>query len=303
VAFSQIFDLMAKPFRHLSHNAHQEPAPPSPPSSIPFRHLSHSGYDKLSQTSSINQTTNQETAPPTAPPGALTKSLVYAGVDGILTTLAIVTGAYGGNLSAAYVLVLGISNGIADALNMGLGDTISGLAEANHLQKERATFIEEVKLHPAIEQDELKSIYEHKGMTSKMDRDAVVDMLFTNQNLFVDILMMEELGMQTSSLTTCSAARDGFVTFIAFLAFGFVPLAPYCSFPFIFSGTVGDWHMFWASCASTAFALFVLGAMKSVFSNKSPLRTGAEMLAQGIVIGIVAYGVGALASVVMMQLS
>lgn len=273
-----------------------------------FGQLRKGGYDQVYQQPSVNNNNknfnieDKTATPPTAPPGALTKSLVYAGVDGILTTLAIVAGAYGGNLSAAYVLVLGISNGIADALNMGLGDAISGLAEAAHLQKERATFIEEVEEHPSVEMEELKKIYKGKGMTDKMDRDDVVELIFSNQNVFVDILMMEELGMQTSSLTTCSAAHDGFVTFISFLVFGFIPLAPYCSFPFILSKSVGDWHMFWASCASTAVALFLLGTLKSLFSNKTALRTGMEMLIQGVVIGIVAFGVGALANVVIKQL-
>ena len=37
------------------------------------------------------------------------KGIVYAGGDGILTTLAIISGAYGGNLSNGIVLTIGAS--------------------------------------------------------------------------------------------------------------------------------------------------------------------------------------------------
>ena len=41
------------------------------------------------------------------------KSIVYGGLDGIVTTFAIVAGASGGSLSPQVVLILGISNVIA----------------------------------------------------------------------------------------------------------------------------------------------------------------------------------------------
>jgi DNA damage-binding protein 1 len=48
--------------------------------------------------------------------GGLLKPVIFGGLDGILTSFAIVAGAAGGGLSPSVVLVLGFSNIFADAL-------------------------------------------------------------------------------------------------------------------------------------------------------------------------------------------
>lgn len=48
--------------------------------------------------------------------GGLLKPIIFGGLDGILTSFAIVAGSAGGGLSPTVVLVLGFSNIFADAL-------------------------------------------------------------------------------------------------------------------------------------------------------------------------------------------
>jgi len=48
--------------------------------------------------------------------GGLLKPVIFGGLDGILTSFAIVAGSAGGGLSPSVVLVLGFSNIFADAL-------------------------------------------------------------------------------------------------------------------------------------------------------------------------------------------
>jgi DNA damage-binding protein 1 len=50
--------------------------------------------------------------------GGLLKPIIFGGLDGILTSFAIVAGAAGGGLSPTVVLVLGFSNIFADALRL-----------------------------------------------------------------------------------------------------------------------------------------------------------------------------------------
>ena len=50
-------------------------------------------------------------------------------MDGIVTTFAVVSGAVGGGFATEVILVLGISNILADAISMGLGDALSTVAE------------------------------------------------------------------------------------------------------------------------------------------------------------------------------
>jgi hypothetical protein len=65
--------------------------------------------------------------------GDVIKSVVFGGLDGILTTFAIVSGATGGGMSTAVILILGFSNKIGDALSMGLGDALSTKAEHEYV--------------------------------------------------------------------------------------------------------------------------------------------------------------------------
>jgi VIT1/CCC1 family predicted Fe2+/Mn2+ transporter len=53
------------------------------------------------------------------------RDLVYGANDGIITTFAVVSGATGGSLSAAAVLIIGAANLAADGMSMGAGNLLS----------------------------------------------------------------------------------------------------------------------------------------------------------------------------------
>ncbi len=61
--------------------------------------------------------------------GEYLKSMVYGGMDGIITTFAIVCAASGANKDDATIVTMGVANLIADAISMGMGDYISDKAE------------------------------------------------------------------------------------------------------------------------------------------------------------------------------
>ena len=69
------------------------------------------------------------------------KSLVYGGLDGIITTFAVVAGTVGGNLSLATVIILGFSNLLADGFSMAAGDYVSSADEEDRLHSAATTFI------------------------------------------------------------------------------------------------------------------------------------------------------------------
>lgn len=65
------------------------------------------------------------------------RAAVYGASDGIVTTFAVVAGATGAKLPSAIVLILGISNLVADGLSMGASDFLGErsqrkLKQANH---------------------------------------------------------------------------------------------------------------------------------------------------------------------------
>ena len=53
------------------------------------------------------------------------RDLVYGANDGVITTFAVVSGATGGALSTAAVLIIGAANLAADGMSMGVGNLLS----------------------------------------------------------------------------------------------------------------------------------------------------------------------------------
>lgn len=65
------------------------------------------------------------------------KSIVYGGMDGIITTFAVVSGVAGAGLNPAIALIMGFANLIADGISMGIGDYSSTRAEDEYNNKDK----------------------------------------------------------------------------------------------------------------------------------------------------------------------
>ena len=85
--------------------------------------------------------------------GGFLKPLIFGGLDGILTSFAIVAGAAGGKMPASVVLVLGFSNIFADALAMGVGEFLSSKAENEWILNERKRENWEMENYPEVSSD------------------------------------------------------------------------------------------------------------------------------------------------------
>lgn len=57
------------------------------------------------------------------------REFVYGGMDGAVTTFAVVTGAAGANLSVQVILILGFANVFADGFSMAVGSYLSEKSE------------------------------------------------------------------------------------------------------------------------------------------------------------------------------
>ena len=62
---------------------------------------------------------------------------VYGGIDGAVTTFAIVAGVVGASLSPAIILILGFANVLADGFSMGISNYLSQTTENDTQQSDR----------------------------------------------------------------------------------------------------------------------------------------------------------------------
>ena len=217
--------------------------------------------------------------------GKYLKSVVYGGLDGIITTFAVVAGVAGAHLDVAIVLILGFANLIADGLSMALGDFLSTKAELQFAASEREREAWEVTHFPEQEKAELVEVYTEKGM-AEADADAMVALLAGHEPTWVDTMMAMELGIPESDE---SPLANGTVTFLSFATFGFVPLVAYVLTQ-LFSMQGSPLAL---AAVLTGVTLFALGTVKVRVVRMHWLRAGIEMLVIGGVAAGAAYGIGA----------
>jgi VIT1/CCC1 family predicted Fe2+/Mn2+ transporter len=219
--------------------------------------------------------------------GQYLKSLVYGGLDGIITTFAVVAGVTGASLSPVVILILGFANLIADGLSMAVGDYLSTMAENEYNQTERKREEWEVDHYPEGEKKEMIQLYRDKGMDPK-DAVTITDILSKKKKAWVSVMMVEELGIVESEE---SPLRNALVTFFSFIAFGFIPLIAYVLSNFLSSIRS---ITFLIACILTGLTLFTLGAIKVKFTERNWFLSGLEMLLVGGIAASAAYGIGAL---------
>jgi VIT1/CCC1 family predicted Fe2+/Mn2+ transporter len=130
--------------------------------------------------------------------------------------------------------------------------------------------------------------FESRGMPHK-DAELVVSKLAQYEDIFVGLMLSEELGLQLSYEDDAMLLTDAFVMFLAFASLGIVPLIVFAAGPLnIFS----DEDQYTASVVLSLVVLFVLGSLKSKFGSGNWLYCGFESLALGGACAGVSYFVG-----------
>ncbi|MBI2133068.1 VIT1/CCC1 transporter family protein [Candidatus Woesearchaeota archaeon] len=214
--------------------------------------------------------------------GVFLKNAVYGGLDGIITTFAVVAGVAGASLSSGIVLILGFANLIADGLSMAIGDYLSSKSEQEFQGAERAREEWEVDNYPEGERKELAELYQSKGL-GKADASKIAALLSKNRKVWVDVMMAEELGIVESY---ASPSKGAIITFFSFAGFGIIPLVSFIFLP-VFRG-----NPFLVASLLTAASLFFLGALRVRFTSRNWFVSGFEMLAVGGIAAFAAYAIG-----------
>jgi VIT1/CCC1 family predicted Fe2+/Mn2+ transporter len=213
--------------------------------------------------------------------------MVFGGLDGIITTFAVVSGVAGAQLGARVVLIMGLANLFADGFSMAIGAYLSSKSDQEYYQREREREAWEVQNFPEGERAELFEIYHSKGY-SEEDTKNLVEIKTRNPELWLDTMMIEELGMLKDE---SKPIINALTTLIAFILAGSIPMFIYIiGLFFPISATV----TFPISLGFSALGLFGLGAAKVFVTHRNALKSGWEMLLVGGLAAGVAYLVGTL---------
>jgi VIT1/CCC1 family predicted Fe2+/Mn2+ transporter len=204
---------------------------------------------------------------------------VYGGIDGAVTTFAVVSGVVGANLSSNVILILGMANLLADGFSMAASN-YSGTRterlerEALHRQEKR-----HIATDPEGEREEVRQIFAAKGFTGA-ELEHVVEVIASDEERWIHFMLSEEYGLPSAIRSAWLAALS---TFSAFVLCGAVPLVP-----FVFDLP----NAFVVSIIATAAVFFAIGSARSRWLIVSWWRAGLETLFIGTIAAFLAYGAG-----------
>eukprot|EP00043_Microstomoeca_roanoka_P009521 m.90856 g.90856 ORF g.90856 m.90856 type:complete len:319 (+) comp14607_c1_seq1:771-1727(+) len=222
--------------------------------------------------------------------GQYIKAAVFGGLDGIITTFAVVASVNGARLSSGVVIVMGLANLVADGIAMGVGEYLSSLSEQHYAVSERHREEWEFDNNPEGEIKEMVDLYKEKGITEE-DATSIIRIMAKYREFFIDHMLVEELSLMPPDSSE-SPIKNGLVMLGAFLAFGLIPLLSYLILGEIHLGKHKSELLFPIACGMTALALFILGAIKSRFSTQTWFMSGLSVLLNGGVAAGAAYLIG-----------
>jgi len=211
---------------------------------------------------------------------------VYGGIDGAITTFAVVAGATGAGLDASVVIILGFANLIADGFSMSVGNYFSTKAEHDNYHRHKALEYWEIENLREKEIEEVREIYEKKGFKGEL-LDQVVNVIIADKDVWVDTMMKEELEMTIDEERT--PLKTSIVTFISFASIGLIPLLAYL---FVWIFKIQTEHLFLCSCILTGIGLTIVGNMKAMVTEKNRWSAIAETLLLGGIAAALSYVVG-----------
>lgn len=210
---------------------------------------------------------------------------VYGGIDGSVTTFAVVAGAAGANLDSSIVIILGFANLIADGFAMSVGSYLSNKSELERYEKHEQIEYWEVDNLPEKEREEIREIYADKGFEGEL-LDQVVKVITADRKRWVDVMMKEELGMVKEEK---SPLAMGGVTFLSFILVGFIPLLVYVV---DYASVSKVENPFLISIVLTSVAFAAIGWLKSAVNQTKAIQSILETLFLGAVAAGLSYLVG-----------
>lgn len=213
------------------------------------------------------------------------EDFIYGGMDGSVTTFAVVAGVQGASLASGIVVVLGLANLIADGFAMAVGNFWSTRARNLQFDKAEAREVWEMDNLPRREREEIRDIYKKKGFEGEL-LEKVVDKICSDRKVWLQTMMIDELGMMKESKHPLTSAV---VTFVAFTIVGSIPMIPYLA-GVVFKFDIQNYFPY--SIAMTAIALCVVGYVKGWVVGISRIKAALQTMLIGGVAAAVSYTVG-----------
>jgi vacuolar iron transporter family protein len=196
------------------------------------------------------------------------RDIVIGMSDGLTVPFALAAGltSSGAVTSSAIIVTAGLAEIAAGSIAMGLGGYLAAKSDAEHYASEREREKREVAEIPHEEMREVAEVFESYGLTRE-ETWPIVEALRKRPQSWIDFMMRFELGLERPDPKR--ALSSALTIAGAYIAGGFIPLAPYIVAHRPFNALI-------ISIAVTLLALLVFGFIKGRFTGMKPLRSALQ---------------------------
>ena len=196
---------------------------------------------------------------------------VLGGIDGCVTTFAVVSSVVGAGLPASIALILGFANLLADGFSMAVSNYESVKADTEFNQGLRLIEEEHIDKVPEGEREEIRQIFQAKGFSGET-LEKIIDTITQDRQLWVETMLTEEHGVKISTSSPLKAAT---ATIVAFISVGVIPLLPF------FIPVLEMQQQFILSTIFAGVMFFLIGAIKGLVFVKPIFVSGLSTLLTG----------------------
>jgi len=213
--------------------------------------------------------------------GGGVRDVIFGANDGLVSILALVAGVYGALTESHPILIAGIAGAVVGAISMGAGSYLSAKSEKEVTERESDRKGIRRKGTPEEEKENLVRFYQARGF-KRRDAEAVADRVTQQVESKEAYSIGEEIGL--TSEESWPPTKAAFLTGLSFAIVSLIPILPF-AFMEVNPAVIT------AAIASIA-CLFLVGASKAIFTRRSWLRSGLEMMAIGTLASVATYVIG-----------
>jgi VIT1/CCC1 family predicted Fe2+/Mn2+ transporter/rubrerythrin len=216
------------------------------------------------------------------------REVVFGAQDGLVSTFAVVAGLAAAGVGPLVVLLGGAVSAMAGVLSMSIGTFLSSRAQRQLYERELDRERREIRDHPGEEIAELIASLASRGM-ARADAAEVARRIGRHPDILLSALSVFELTLAPQRLG--APVRDALVMAVAFGSASLVPLVPFVLMQGL--SALGG------SAVLTLVALFSVGVLKARVAGVSAMRSGFEVAVLAAASGLISFGLGRLASIVL----
>ncbi|HUQ42536.1 MAG TPA: VIT1/CCC1 transporter family protein [Candidatus Limnocylindrales bacterium] len=198
--------------------------------------------------------------------------------DGIVSTLAVASTVSGATGDRYPILVAGIASALAGIFSMAAGEYLSSKSQREIYLAQIENEREEVRDRPQEAEAEVAFMLEQEGLSEPAARRVAAE-LAREPAVLLKTMVEKELGLVIEE--GHGAFQGAMIMGVSFGVAALVPLFPYLILP------IG--YAVYGSIAFSLLVMFGIGVVKSRWTKRHPLVSGAEIVALAAVAGIAGY--------------